>query len=87
MVKWYAVVYLVLTYLQWQLYESQKSSASCSSVAEVIRRHREEHALRLLRHACEEAIRTNSVTQAIQRFIGSEKKAVVEPELGSTKAA
>ncbi len=30
MVKWYAVVYLVLTFL-WQLYESQKSGALCSS--------------------------------------------------------
>jgi len=87
MQRWYAVVYLVLTFLQWQLYESQKSSAPCSSIAEVIRRHREEHAFQILKHACEEAIRTNSVTQAIQRFIGSEKTAIAEPEKGSSQAA
>ncbi len=87
MQRWYAVVYLVLTFLQWQLYESQKSSAPCSSIAEVIRRHREGHAFRLLKHACEEAIRTNSVTKAIQPFIGSEKTPFSESEPGSSQAA
>lgn len=87
MQRWYAVVYLVLTFLQWQLYQSQKSGAPCSSIAEVIRRHREKHALQLLERVCEEAIRTNSVSQAIQRFIGSAKKPVSQPEPDSSRAA
>ena len=81
------MVYLVLTFLQWRLSESQKSSAPCSSIAEVIGRHREEHTLRLLRHAYEEAIRTNSVSEAIQCFIGSGKTADLEPEPDSSRDA
>ena len=79
MLRWYAVVYLVLTFLQWRQYESHKSSTPCKSIAEVIRRHREEHAIRLLTHACEEAIRTGSVAGVIKRFVAS-KQAVSHSE-------
>ena len=79
MLRWYAVVYLVLTFLQWRQYESHKSPTPCRSVAEVIRGHREEHAIRLLTHACEEAIRTGSVAGVIKRFVAS-KQAVSHSE-------
>lgn len=71
MQRWYAVVYLVLTFLQWLMYESQKSATPCKSIAEVIRHHREGHAFRLLKHAVEEGIRTGSVAGVLRRFIVS----------------
>lgn len=79
MQRWYAVVYLVLTFLQWRRYESHKSPTPCKSIAEVIGRHREEHAFRLLTHACEEAISTGSVAAVIQRFVAS-RQAVSDSE-------
>lgn len=69
--KWYTVVYLVLTFLQWRQYESRKQSIPFKSVSEVIRHHRAEHAIKLLRCACEEVMKTGSVEEVIQHFVGS----------------
>ena len=46
--KWYAVVHLVLTFLQWRLYHAQARGQPLRSVADVIRQHRAEHARAVL---------------------------------------
>jgi hypothetical protein len=75
--KWYAEVYLVLTYLYWQSYEDQKTLKRTPSLSEVMTRLREEHQREVLRSACEEAASGVPLEEVLQRYLGE----------GSTKAA
>ncbi|MGK7877323.1 MAG: hypothetical protein AB4426_29705 [Xenococcaceae cyanobacterium] len=50
--KWYTVVHLTFTFLQWRLYEARAQGDSLRSVADVIRVHRQEHAQEMLIAAC-----------------------------------
>ena len=67
--KWYAVVHLVLTFLQWRLYHARARGQPLRSVADVIRQHRAEHAQALLIAACQEAIETGAIEPVLERFI------------------
>jgi hypothetical protein len=67
--KWYAVLHLVLTFLQWRLHEARARGQPLHSVADVIRQHRSEHAQETLISACREAIRTGSIEAVLQRFV------------------
>lgn len=67
--KWYAVVHLVLTFLQWRLYHAQARGQPLRSVADVMRQHRAEHARAVLIAACQEAIQTGAVEPVLERFI------------------
>jgi len=68
-VKWYAVLHLVLTFLQWRLYKAWAQGQSLRSLADVIRQHRIEHAQDTLVSACQEAIRMGSIEPVLERFI------------------
>jgi hypothetical protein len=67
--KWYAVLHLVLTFLQWRLYEAWAQGQPLHSLADVIRQHRTEHARDTLISACREAIRMGAIEPVLQRFI------------------
>lgn len=67
--KWYTVVHLTLTFLQWRLYEAQARGQSLRSVADVIELHRQEHAREMLIAACSEAIAQGTVEKVVERFI------------------
>lgn len=66
--KWYATIFLALTYLQWRLNHSDGPPA-CSNLAAVIQQHREEHACQVLTAACEQALQLGDLTAVLQRFI------------------
>jgi hypothetical protein len=66
--KWYAVVHLAWTFLQWRFYEVSAKQQQVRSVADVIRLHRTEHAREVLRAACDEALRTGSIDAVLDRF-------------------
>ncbi len=67
--KWYTVVHLALTFLQWRLYETRVQGQSPRSVAEVIQLHRQEHAREMLIAACREAIAKGTVEKVVDRFV------------------
>ena len=67
--KWYAVLHLVLTFLQWRLHEARKQGQPLRSLADVIRQHRAEHARETLISACQEAIQMGRIEPVLQRFI------------------
>lgn len=67
--KWYSIVHLVLTFLQWKLYEALKGNTNVKSVADIIRLHREEHAWQLVKSICEETLRTGSVDKGMEPYI------------------
>ena len=67
--KWYAVLHLVLTFLQWRLHEARARGQPLRSLADVIHQHRAEHAREVLTSACQEAIQTGSIEPVLQRFI------------------
>jgi len=67
--KWYAVLHLVLTFLQWRLYEAGKQGQPLRSLADVIRQHRAEHAREVLISACQQAIQMGSIEPILERFI------------------
>jgi len=67
--KWYAVLHLVLTFLQWRLYEAWERGRPLPCLADVIRQHRAEHAQAVLTSACREAIQTGRIEPVLQRFI------------------
>lgn len=65
--KYVAVVHLTWAYVQWRLMREQ--SAQIQSPADVIRRHRDEHAIEWLTGACQEAITTGDVEAVLKRFL------------------
>jgi hypothetical protein len=67
--KWYAVLHLVLTFLQWRLYETWEQGQRSRSLADIIRQHRVEHARETLISACQEALQMGSIEPVLQRFI------------------
>ena len=67
--KWYAVLHLVLTFLQWRLHEARARGQPLRSLADVIHQHRAEHAQEVLTSACQQAIQTGSIEPVLQRFI------------------
>jgi hypothetical protein len=67
--KWYALLHLVLTFLQWRLYEARAQGLPLHSLADVIRQHRTEHARDTLISACRESIRMGAIEPVLQRFI------------------
>jgi len=67
--KWYAVLHLVLAFLQWQLYEAWKRGQPLRSLADVIRQHRAEHARKVLISAWWEAIHIGNIEPVVQRFV------------------
>ena len=69
--KWYAVLHLVLTFLQWRLHEAWEQGLPLHSLADVIRQQRAEHARETLISACQEAIRMGSIEPVLQRFIAA----------------
>jgi hypothetical protein len=68
--KWYAVVYLVLTYLYWQSYEDQKTLKRTPSLSEVMTRLRAQHQREVLRSACEEAANGVPLEEVLKRYLG-----------------
>jgi len=67
--KWYAVLHLLLTFLQWRLYEAWDHGQPLRSLADVIHQHRAEHAREMLISACQQAIQLGSIEPVLQRFI------------------
>jgi IS4 transposase len=67
--RWYSVVYLTFSFLQWQLYEARASGQPLSSVADVIKLKKAEHAREVLIAACKEAIACGEVEPVVERFI------------------
>jgi hypothetical protein len=67
--KWYAVLHLLLTFLQWRLYEAWDHGQPLRSLADVIHQHRAEHARETLISACQQAIQLGSIEPVLQRFI------------------
>jgi hypothetical protein len=65
--KWVAVVQLALAYAQWRLLRER--STQLNSVAEVIRRHRDEHTRDWLSGACQAAIASGDLHAVLQRFL------------------
>jgi hypothetical protein len=64
--KWYALVFLTYAYLQRRLAEER--SEQIRTIADVIRRHQQEHLAIVLRMACVLARRTKDIHAAIDRF-------------------
>jgi hypothetical protein len=67
--RWYSVVYLTFSFLQWQLYAARASGQPLSSVADVIKLKKAEHAREVLIAACKEAIACGEVEPVVERFI------------------
>jgi hypothetical protein len=66
--KWYAIVFVALTYLQWRLNHPEQAERF-STLADVIRTHRHEHACQLLTTACQQAVQLGQVEPVLQRFL------------------
>lgn len=66
--KWFAVVYLAYVFLQWRLNHAD-ADLRLSSIADVIRLHRQEHAKSLLQTACQQAIELLDLSAVLNRFI------------------
>jgi IS4 transposase len=67
--RWYSVVYLTFSFLQWQLYAARASGQPLSSVADAIELKKAEHAREVLIAACKEAIACGEVEPVVERFI------------------
>ena len=72
--KWFAIVFLAYTFLQWRLNHTQPGE-HFKVVADVIRHHRYQHARHVLEAACKFAIVCEDVTQVYQRFISQRSPA------------
>ena len=66
--KWFAIVFLAYTFLQWRLNHTQPDERF-KVVADVIRAHRQQHARHVLEAACQLAVACEDVTQVLQRFV------------------
>lgn len=66
--KWFAIIFLAYTFLQWRLNHSQPTEPF-KVVADVIWDHRQQHAQHVLQAACEMAVACEDVTQVLQRFV------------------
>ena len=68
--KWFALIFLAYTFLQWRLNHSQPHERF-KVVADVIRHHRQQHARRVLEAACELAVVCADMPQVLRRFVSS----------------
>jgi hypothetical protein len=66
--KWFAVVFLALTFLQWR-FNHGPAKACWRSLADVVRHHRYEHARTWLATACQEAVKLTDYLPVLQRFL------------------
>jgi len=66
--KWFAIVFLAYTYLQWRLNHAP-AAQRLKTVADIMRLHRQEHARHLLRASCVVAIQCQDLAQVFRRFI------------------
>jgi hypothetical protein len=66
--KWFAIIFLAYTYLQWRLNHRQ-ADERFKVVADVIRYHRQQHARRVLEEACQLAIACRDISQVLKRFV------------------
>ncbi len=65
--KYVAVVHLTLAYVQYRLMHER--STQIRNPADIIRRHRDQHAIDWLTGACQEAAETGNVEAVIRRFL------------------
>jgi len=64
--KWFAIIFLAYTFLQWRLNHSKPDERF---VADVIRAHRQQHARHVLETACHLAVACEDVTEVLRRFV------------------
>ncbi len=76
--KFYAIVFLALAYLQYRLVQSlaaahqtglARSNDQLRTLADVIRLHRAEHDVQLLKVACQLALQHNSLAPVLAKFL------------------
>lgn len=69
--KYHAVVFLSLAYLQWRLVCRRASDATCAgeTVADMIRLHRHEHLVSLVTAVAEAAKTRLSIKTVVKRFV------------------
>jgi hypothetical protein len=69
--KYHAVVFLSLAYSQWQLVERRARDACLpgETVADMIRLHRHEHLVNLVKAVAEAAKTRLSIQTVVQRFV------------------
>lgn len=65
--KWCAVVHLAWAYVEWRF--AQERSSQIQTPADIIRRHRDEHARDWLKSALEMALETGAIEPVLQRFL------------------
>jgi Transposase DDE domain len=65
--KYVAVVHLGWAYVQWRF--MRERSAQIQNPADIIRRHRDEHAVDWLTGACQDAVATGEVQAVLNRFL------------------
>jgi hypothetical protein len=65
--KWVAVVQAALVYAPWRLLHER--SARLHTVADVIRRHRDEHTCDWLMGACQEALTSGDLNAVLRQFL------------------
>ena len=68
--KWFAIVFLAYTFLQWRLNHKQPNERF-QVVADVIRHHRQQHARHVLEAACAFAVMCKDMPQVLQRFVSN----------------
>jgi hypothetical protein len=71
--KWYAVVYLTLTYLYWRSYEERDSYGRTTSLSAVMTRIRHDHQREVLRAACAEVAGGTPVEAVLERYLGKNR--------------
>lgn len=71
--RWHAVVFLTLAYLQWRQVQvlAQPQPAERPSLADIIAAHRHEHAVELIKAVAEYALQTGSLQRVLERFAPS----------------
>jgi hypothetical protein len=66
--KWFAIVFLAFVFLQWRLNHAHVKERM-HSLADVVRKHRYEHARTLLETACQEAAKLSDYLPVLKRFL------------------
>lgn len=68
--RWHAVVFLTLNYLQWRRVQvlAQPESEAHLNLADIIEIHRQEHVAEWIKAVAEYAIQTGSVQRVLKRF-------------------
>jgi len=71
--RWHAVVFLTLAYLQWRQVQvlAQQRAHEQPTLADIIETHRHEHIVQWLKTVAECAIQSGSVGKVLRRFAGT----------------